>query len=71
MDSEADSSIFGRSTTQNSVQGVSGQSRGTPASTVWAHYRTARDNEDPDPRLRYCDYCVDVSAYSTSNSSNM
>jgi hypothetical protein len=71
MDSEADSSVFGRSTTQNSVQGVLGRSRGAPAFTVWVHYRTARDNEDLNPRLRYCDYCVDVLAYSTSNSLNM
>jgi hypothetical protein len=42
MDSEADSSVFGPSTTQNSVQGVSGRSRGAPASAVWAHCRTAR-----------------------------
>ena len=71
MDSEANSSLIAPSTTQESFQSASKQSKGQISSIVWAECRTARDNENPDPKLRYCKHCTNDTPYSTSISSNM
>ena len=70
MDSEANSSFLAPSTTQVSSQSGSKRTRG-PASAVWAHCRTARENEDP--AQQYCKYCTDpdVTLYSSLVSSNI
>src|SRR5271167_1289295 len=71
MDSDANSSLLAPSTTQVSTRSGSKRSRGPPASTVWAHCRTARNNEDP--AVKYCNYCTDPNTpiYFSSISSNM
>ena len=57
--------------TQVSSQSGSKQGRGPPSSSVWAHCRTARENEDPTQK--YCNHCTDleIMPYSSLISSNM
>ena len=69
MDSDANSSLLAP-TTQVSSQSGSKQTRGA-SSSVWAHCRTAHENEDPTQK--YCNHCTDpkVKPYGSSISSNM
>jgi hypothetical protein len=69
MDSEADSSVLAPSTTQDSIQTGSRQTRGQSAYTTWAHSRAAYDGEDPT--LRYCKHCTDEPIYSTTVTTNL
>jgi hypothetical protein len=59
------------STTQISSQSGSKQKNGPLLSSVWAHCRTAHQNEDPTQK--YCNHCTDlkVTPYGSSISSNM
>jgi hypothetical protein len=67
MDSEAESSF----TPSTSFQSTLKQLRSQVSSAVWAHCRKARDDEDPDPKLKYCTHCTTPSIYCTSISTNM
>ena len=67
MDSEADSSF----TPSTLLQSTSKQLRSQVSSAVWAHCRTARDDEDPNPKLKYCTYCTTLPIYCTNISANM
>jgi hypothetical protein len=66
MDSEADSSLLTRSTTQDSIQTGS---RGQSAHTTWIYSRTVHDGEDP--KLKYCIYCTEAPIYCTTVTTNM
>ena len=71
MDSDANSSLLAPSTTQVLLQSGSKQGRGPPSSSVWAHCRSARENEDST--RKYCNHCTDpeVTPYGSSISSDM
>jgi len=71
MDSNANSSLLAPFTTQVSSQSGSNQGRGPSSSSVWAHRRTARENEDPTQK--YCNHYTDleITPYGSLISSNM
>jgi len=66
MASEADSSLFKHSSTQDSSQT---RTRGPSAHTTWIHSRVARDGEDP--KLKYCIHCTTTPIYGASVTTNM
>jgi hypothetical protein len=68
MASEADSSPFERSATQDSSQT---RTRGPSAHTTWIHSRTARETDGEDPKLKYCIHCTTTPIYGTSVTTNM
>jgi hypothetical protein len=70
MDSEADSSGFTHSTTQDSTTTRSKNPRGpSTALTTWVHSRTARARGDP--KLKYCIHCTEDPIFSTKVTTNM
>ena len=70
MDSEADSSSFAPSTTQDSTTSRLKKSRGpSTALTTWVHSCTARAGEDP--KLKYCIHCTEDPIFSTKVTTNM
>jgi len=68
MASEADSSLFERSATQDSSQT---RTRGPSAHTTWIHSRSARETDGEDPKLKYCIHCTTTPIYRTSITTNM
>ncbi len=68
MASEADSSLFARSATQDSTQS---KTRGRSAHTTWIHTRTANLENGEDPKLRYCVHCTTTPIYGTTVTTNM
>jgi hypothetical protein len=68
MDSEADSSF----TPSTLFENTSKQSRSQVSSAVWTHCRAPRDDdEDPDPKWKYCTHCTTPPIYFSNISSNM
>ena len=41
------------------------------SSAVWAHYRAACDDEDPDSKLKYCTYYTTLKIYCMNINFNM
>jgi hypothetical protein len=68
MASEADSSLFERSATQDSTQS---RTRGRSAHTTWIHSRTAHEEDGEDSKLRYCIHCTTTPIYGTIVTTNM
>jgi hypothetical protein len=68
MASEADSSVFEHSATQDSSQT---KTRGLSAHATWIHSRTARETNGEDPKLKYCIHCTVTPIYRTSVTTNM
>ena len=68
MASEADSSLFEHSATQDSTQS---RTRGRSAHTTWIHSRTAREEDGEDSKLRYCIHCTTMPIYGTIVTTNM
>ena len=67
MDSKADLSF----TASTSFQSTSKQSRSQVLSAVWAHCCLAHNDEDSDPKLKYCTHCTTLLIYCTNISTNM
>ena len=68
MASEADSSLFEHSATQDSSQT---RTRGPSAHTTWIHSHTACETNGEDPKLNYCIHCAMTPIYGTSVTTNM
>ena len=68
MASEADSSHFEHSATQDSSQT---RTRGPSAHTIWIHSCTARETNGEDPKLKYCIHCITTPIYGTLVTTNM
>jgi hypothetical protein len=66
--SEADSSLFERSATQDLSQT---RTKGPSAYTTWIHSRTARETNKEDPKLKYCIYCTTTLIYKTLVTTNI
>jgi hypothetical protein len=67
MASEADSSHFEHSATQDSSQT---RTRGPSAPTTWIHSRAAHETDGEDPKLKYCIHCT-TPIYGTSVTTNI
>jgi hypothetical protein len=68
MASEADSSLFAHSATQDSTQS---RTRGRSTHTTWIHSRTAHEEDGEDPKLRYCIHCTTTPIYRTIVTTNI
>jgi hypothetical protein len=77
MDSDADSLFAPSTSCQSAPQAQSNTQRTSRKprsliSSVWAHCRPARDDdEDSDPKLKYCTLCTAPPIYASNISSNM
>ena len=68
MASEADSSHFEHSATQDSSQT---RTRDPSAHTTWIHSRAARETDGEDLKLKYCIHCTTTLIYGTLVTTNM
>jgi hypothetical protein len=67
MDPETDSSFTASTSSQTTLR----QSRNQASFVVWAHSRLARNNEDLDPKWKYCTHCTTPPIYRTNISTNL
>jgi hypothetical protein len=71
MASEADSSKFVHSATQETQDSIETRTRGRSAHSTWVHSRMAREEDRENPEERYCIHCKENPIYSTKVTTNL